>query len=303
MGGALFAVAALTKPQSLLIAPAILLALVTTRTGSRARLGSGLAGGATAAAVILLPFALAGALPNLVRAIAGLVTDGWLSAQAANVWWLVGYALRVARHAGQDGLAAVMVDSPMVQLSQLHHLPGSIGGRSTEFMIILAVTWMGVVGVVGWATWRAAGRNDPTTRIALAAFVVHTYFMLAIQVHENHLFLALPLLAIIAAERRAYRWLLAVLSAIAALNLNLFYGFGDGIGFALPRSATIVDATVLLAVANISAFAWHARLFVEQCGSRTPAMAPVPARDPVSRTDVSEPAADRTAFDARVSAT
>jgi hypothetical protein len=91
------------------------------------------------------------------------------------------------------------------------------------------------------------------------------------------LFLALPFLAIIAAEQRPYRWFLAVLSAIVALNLNLFYGFGDGIGFALPRSATIIDATVLLALANVSAFAWHARLFVEQCGSRTPATEPATA--------------------------
>ena len=102
--------------------------------------------------------------------------------------------------------------------------------------------------------------------------------MLALQVHENHLFIALPLLAIVAAEQRPYRWLLAVLSAIVALNLNLFYGFGEGLGFALPRSATYIDATVLLAVANISAFAWHARLFVEQCGSRTAAMEPFTAR-------------------------
>ena len=151
VAGALLAVAILTKPQSLLVVPAILLALVGPRTGSRARLASACAGAATATAVILLPFVLAGALPNLVAAVGGLVTDGWLSAQAANVWWLVGYALHVARHAGQDGFSAVMVDSPMVDLSQLPHLPGSIGGRSTAFLIILVVTWTGVVGVVGWA--------------------------------------------------------------------------------------------------------------------------------------------------------
>ena len=40
-------------------------------------------------------------------------------------------------------------------------------------------------------------------------------------------------------------------SAVVALNLNLFYGFGDGIGYALPRAITVVDATVVVALAQL----------------------------------------------------
>lgn len=46
---------------------------------------------------------------------------------------------------------------------------------------------------------------------------------------------------------------------ILALNLNLFYGFGEPTGYALPRGLTVLDATVWLALANCAALAWHAR--------------------------------------------
>src|SRR5690606_19788930 len=53
-----------------------------------------------------------------------------------------------------------------------------------------------------WGFYRAhraarAGRLLPL--IGAGAFAVHAYFMFAVQVHENHLYLAVPLLAIAAA--------------------------------------------------------------------------------------------------------
>ena len=88
------------------------------------------------------------------------------------------------------------------------------------------------------------------------------------------MFLTLPALAIAAADRADYRRLLVALSTIVLLNLNFFEGFGEDIGFALPRSITFIDATVLLAAANVAAFIWHVRLFRRLCGQ---APAPVPA--------------------------
>lgn len=84
--------------------------------------------------------------------------------------------------------------------------------------------------------------------------------MLSVQVRESHVFLILPPLALAAALLPRWRTPLWVLSGFFALNLNLFYGFGDGIGFAVPRTATVIDATVLLSAANLAAFAWFARL-------------------------------------------
>jgi hypothetical protein len=95
---------------------------------------------------------------------------------------------------------------------------------------------------------------------ALGAFSTHAYATLAAQVHENHLYAAVPLLALAGAGRRAFRPVLYAVSAIFALNLNLFYGIGDDVGYALPRGITIVDATVVLAVVNCAALVWHARV-------------------------------------------
>ena len=111
-----------------------------------------------------------------------------------------------------------------------------------------------------------------------AAFCVHAYATLSAQVHENHLFAAVPLLVLASAGRPAFRPIAIGVSAIVALNLNLFYGLGDGIGFALPRALTVIDATVWLAVANCFWLSWHARVLRRECSTAAaPRQTPAPA--------------------------
>jgi hypothetical protein len=110
----------------------------------------------------------------------------------------------------------------------------------------------------------------------VAAFLVHAYATLSAQVHENHLFAAVPLLVLASAGRRAFWPICLGVSAVVALNLNLFYGFGDGIGFALPRAITIVDLTVIVALVNCSLLVWHAAVLKNQC-STAAARRPLPA--------------------------
>jgi hypothetical protein len=102
---------------------------------------------------------------------------------------------------------------------------------------------------------------------ALGGFTTHAYATLSAQVHENHLYAAVPLLALAAAGRRAFRPVLVAVSAIFALNLNLFYGFGEGVGYALPRRITVIDATVVVAILNCVAFVWHAAVFRREAGT------------------------------------
>jgi hypothetical protein len=126
-----------------------------------------------------------------------------------------------------------------------------------------------------WATWtayrhtRRAGHTgiDIWLLAGIAAFLVHAYATLSAQVHENHLFAAVPLLVLASAGRRAFLPICAGVSAVVALNLNLFYGFGDGIGYALPRTVTIVDVTVWLALVNCFLLAWHAVVLRSQCST------------------------------------
>ena len=69
----------------------------------------------------------------------------------------------------------------------------------------------------------------------------------------------LPPLALAAAALPAWRGMFWLLSGIFALNLNLFYGFGDGVGYAVSRTMTGIDASVWLSIGNIAAFVWFAR--------------------------------------------
>ena len=84
--------------------------------------------------------------------------------------------------------------------------------------------------------------------------------MLAVQVHENHLYLAIPLMAAAAATLPELRGPLLLVSGVFALNLFLFYGIGRGYPLP-PRGFTIIDATVVLSFVNVGALVWHGRRF------------------------------------------
>ena len=49
-------------------------------------------------------------------------------------------------------------------------------------------------------------------------------------------------------------------SGIVALNMHVFYGLGFKFGWAIPRGITGIDLSVVLAIANVVALAWHARI-------------------------------------------
>jgi hypothetical protein len=117
-----------------------------------------------------------------------------------------------------------------------------------------------VLALSAWGVWRSLGRRDLASQALCAAFVVHAFFTANVGVHEHHLILAVPLLVLAAALAPALRRLCYAVSAIAALNMNLFYGAGLGVGWALPRTITPVDLSVLLALANVATLWWHARM-------------------------------------------
>ncbi len=257
LAGGLVAAAVLTKAQAVLVLPVIVFAVwqhgaagsrwgLATRGLARAGAGAG-----AVTAVALAPFALAGALPNLGQALASLARHDMLSATAANLWWIVTWVMRAAYAAGEFGLAEAFlmpVRRPLA-ISRVIEL-GYPDPRPWATAAVLAL--------VAWAMWKGRRQREWPLLAALGAFAVWAYFTLAVQVHENHLFMAVPLLVVAAAGRPAFRWPLAAASAVLALNLNLFYGIGDRVGYAIPRTVTVVDASVLLAVANVAAFATFA---------------------------------------------
>lgn len=256
--GALAAAAALTKPQAIVAFPALALAVWAQPEAARGQAaGKVIAAGAVTGAIIVAPVFAAGGGPNMIQAIGRLAAHDMLSANACNLWWIVGYLVRVQYTVQDYGFwGAVTRPTKILQISRFIEVgypnPRPIG----VVLVVLAIAW---------ALWTARRSRGAWGIVAVGAFTVHAYATLAAQVHENHLFLAVPLLVLAAAGEPRYRRVLWVVSAIVALNLNLFYGIGQDLGYAFPRGMTVIDATVVLAVVNCVAFAWHASVLHRHC--------------------------------------
>jgi hypothetical protein len=243
-------IAAAIKPQGLLIAPMIAVALWTSG-GWRALVRATL-GGVAATAVILLPFAMRGALGNMWLAFGAFYgRRDALSALAANVWWVVNWALRVKFYAPEVGLAAALGLTPRILSITRFREIGFPNPRPFATGLVLAV--------VCWACWTARRSCDLAVLALVGSFSVHAFFMLSVGVHEHHMVAAVPLLALAAALRPACRPLFYLVSAIVALNMNLFYGISPGAGWAVPRGVTGIDLSVVLSVVNLGALVWHGR--------------------------------------------
>jgi hypothetical protein len=171
----------------------------------------------------------------MVWGLGSLLRDPWLSGNSASLWTIV-MAMKMP----------VPVD---------------------EARVAGALLTLGTVGVV---TWGARGARDLWLLAALGAFAVHAYATLAVAVHENHLYAAVPLLALTVAGRRRFAGVFAAVSAIVAMNLSLAYGWGVGVGHVPPQTVGGIDVLVLLAVVNLAVFAWHFLVLHAECAITPP---------------------------------
>lgn len=246
--GALTALAVMTKAQ---VAFAVPVVVALTLWPARARLTTMVALGAGAAGVsvlAVLPFVLRGAWTNLVQAVSRLASHDMLSGQQANIWWILTWFLRVQDDYRDAGwIRALRQDTRILGIERAMEL-GYPNARVVGLTLVAAG--------LAWACWRARRVRGPADGFALAAWSLHLYAVAAAQVHENHLYAAALLLAPAAGFADRYRRIFWSVSTVAALNLYLFYGFGDGWPSVVPRAITFIDATVVLSVANVAAFAW-----------------------------------------------
>ncbi len=257
LAGAMIAVACLTKAQAVFLLPVVVLgAWNGSATKPVAAVTRTVAAAATVSLVILLPYLIIGAGANVGQGVRSLLRHDMLSAYAANVWWVFTYFMRASYAVADMGTWAawtmpmrILGISAIVRLGYPDPRPFATAG------VGLAVLW---------GLWQARHARDLSLFCSLGAFIIHAYFVLGVAVHENHLYLALPLLAFAAGARPRLRPIHLAISAVIALNLFLFFGLGRGIPLP-PRTFTIIDATVLLAAANCVLLAWHARAFHLAC--------------------------------------
>ena len=256
--GALTAAAVLTKAQALFVAPVILFAAMRREEDLRLRLPrlEPLAkhnlrrffiGGGVTAALIILPIYLRGAFPNMIQALGRLASHDMLSGYALNAWWLTTWGLRAAYAMNLGWYQAVTMPVRILGRNRFMELgfpdPKWIGSGIVAVLII-------------WALFRSGTRRSLAVWAATAGWCVFAYFMFAAQVHENHLYLAVPFFALAAGLERRFRLPFYAVSAICALNMYVFYGIGDGRPLPFTRAITVLDLTVVLSLFNLGAFFW-----------------------------------------------
>jgi hypothetical protein len=235
--GVLAAIAVLTKPQAIFILP--VLGCMLLCGGGRLRWRA-----AASAAVAGLLVAAAAILPFVQR----LGEHDLVSGTATNLWWLVTWAAGSAVRLGDLGwMDALSRPATMVRISTVVGWgmpnPRTVG------------TWL-TIAALGWAAWRGRRGLTRPAGALLAAWCVLAYFMVSGQVHENHAYLALPLIGLAAAEVPRLRPIYWAVTAAFALNLYLFYGLGQTLPPVINRGWTFIDLSVLLALGYAGVVGW-----------------------------------------------
>jgi hypothetical protein len=188
------ALAALAKPQAWVLVP--LLAVATLRERGTRELVRGLVVGGLVSLLATLPFLVSGrfgellSLPGVVGSVMPVV-----AADAHNAWWL---------------LASVRGLDPLYT-PDATRLVGPLTYRLAALVLVVAQFLL-----TYWLYW--------TRRVGLAeaaALGILGWFVFTTQAHENHLFLALPLLALALPARPSLAWIYGLLSLSLLLNIAL----------------------------------------------------------------------------------
>ena len=211
----------------------------------------GLGGAVAFALPVLLPFWLAGTLPEMTVHVLRAFSPGNLSSGCANVWWLVSELVTVGRNA-----AAV----PFVRLAAVDFPCAPL---ATAALLIL----------VGWIAWRQRVFSGARPAALAAATMLYAYAMVSVGVYENHPHLVLLLLFLTGLATKRLRAITAVAGTVYVLNLLALSGIGrfygnrylaiEPLGREIPafRLALGFDVITLLAVVNVAVFVlWVAGL-------------------------------------------
>jgi len=178
--GAALSAASLMKPLAAPLVPLMALTAVVRKRWHGA-LGAGL-GGLTAAVAAFLPFILTGRIEGVLRKVLlDVEAMPFTSANGHNLWWILG--------AWRDANAPVLGPLSPKLLGLL------LFGTVYLFLLLRSGTWL--------PSRRLSPADYGARMFVLAAAVTVTFFFLSTHMHENHLFMALPLLIAVAGRSRS----------------------------------------------------------------------------------------------------
>ncbi len=247
----LLMMAILPKAQALFVAPVVVVAALRQSATKLTSLAEMTGAAVATVAAAFVPFVARGAWTNVVQALSRLAAHDMLSAQAANIWWIFTWVLRVLDVGEEWGWRRALTQDVRILAITRAVALGYPNARVVGLLLVAALTFWGLVAI-----WR---RPSFPIVAATSAWTMYAYAMFAAQVHENHLAPAVVLLAPAAAAEPRLRGVFWTLSAIVTLNLYLFYGFGDGWPPLISRQVTYVDASVVLAAVSLGTFVWFTR--------------------------------------------
>jgi hypothetical protein len=254
LAGALIAAAVLTKPQAIFAAPFVLIAVARQPTPV-SRLLRCSAAGLVTASLILAPIVLRGAWPNMIQAVRRLNAHDMLSGEATNAWWIVTWLVRAVDGAPDFGWWGALTKPVRIlsitRFSELGYPNARVIGTT---IVMAAVVWAGV---------RARRARSDAGVVLAAAWTVFAYATFQVQVHENHLLLAVPLTAIAAGLDRRLTGVMVGISAIVALNMYVFQGLSRGWEPIPMRTPAFLDTSVTLAIAAIVIFVAATRRLIQ----------------------------------------
>jgi len=254
LAGALIAAAVLTKPQAIFAAPFVLIGVARQPTPV-SRLLRCSAAGLVTASLILAPIVLRGAWPNMIQAVRRLNAHDMLSGEATNAWWIVTWLVRAVDGAPDFGWwGALTKPVRILSITRFSEL-----GYPNARVIGIAI----VMAAVGWAAVRAWRARSDAGVVLAAAWTVFAYATFQVQVHENHLLLAVPLTAIAAGLDRRLTGVMVGISAIVALNMYVFQGLSRGWEPIPMRTPAFLDTSVILAIAAIVIFVAATRRLIQ----------------------------------------
>jgi hypothetical protein len=255
----LYGLACLVKLQPLILAPFLAVYLLSSQPAAPSR---GLNAARRLGLRVVLPGALLCAATLVIfgklalEALAVGLSNPFLSGQALNLNWIATFGIRVLEPGWFGGLSEgviVPIDAPG---------SGLLLWPKLGFGLLYGLAWLAFV--------RSPKSFDDLIRFGLAGYL--TYFMLNAGVHENHLFLAVLLAAILAWRQPQYRFDFGLWALLANLNLFVFYG-ADGTGLGFSRVVG-VDLTLPLAMVYVVQFAIeYSSVVVAELRARTPAAA------------------------------
>ena len=196
--GMLLAAASLMKPLAAPLAPLLLVAAFMRR-GFRGFLMIGL-GGLAAGVLIFLPFIVTGrAYAVFERVLLDLDSMAFTSSNGHNLWWVLGGWHDSGR--------------PMLWLLT----PKMIG-----LVLFLLAYGLLLVRSRTWMVPQTADETEYRSRIfLLGAAVSCSFFFLSTHMHENHMFLSVPLLLLVAGRGRVFAWLAAGCSLAVCFNMMI----------------------------------------------------------------------------------